>query len=956
MLSAKDAFALFRSAAWRTREEQTAFLQAVTPVSTNDAIRWLGAIAQRGGASSGKAVAEETAAQEQRARMWLAVVEGNADPQLGVAAARALKTCDAAVRSALMPYLLRSSSTTVQNELVEVLRSPEAEARNVAVQVLQQIGGKAVLEALGALVRDPSFGARIDAMDAIVPKAQHHAVGLLGDVLAAGRPHERGHVLKLVADRRYFGRAPELAAGLAVQALRDPDERIVVQALAVLATLVDETVFFAQTESFFLSPSLNVQKGAIQALRAIDTPRAADLLREKFRKGPDAIRLTVIEVIGTTGNAASLPLLVDALKHRNLAIRSQAADALVRLASNGRVDPARSILWLLRSTDVNVRRLAAEIANHLKDPQGELTPRLLKYLRDEDWWVRERTMDALVEMSGRALAPFLLEYLRDPAELVRRYAVQALVRTKEPRAAKALLECAASDASWWVREEAIGGIAQLGVREAIGPLADIGHAQPETRLAICAALVTLKAREAADAVAHWLEDEDADVRRTAIETLEELGAEPYAHLVEARQEDPSPEVRRAARTVLGRLNIDAGDVVTFANTATLETLLIGFHDADGDDLILLAGSAPFVKRAGRVLPLPGGVVMSARQLQTMLAPIVRPQHVEQLEKLADVDVSYDMKSRGLRFRVNIFQQAGGIGAVFRWIRSDALLLVMDNLGLPPVVASFADYQDGLVLIGGPTGSGKSTTLGALVDRINRTSSRHIVTLEDPIETVHKRERSIITQRELGRHTRSFGSALRATLRQDPDVIVVGELRDAETIAFAVTAAETGHLVLGTVHAASADTAIERVINAFPLGQQQQIRAMMAENLRGILCQRLLRAHGRDGRVLAAEVMVNNDAIANMIRKSKTFQIPQVIATSRSAGMQGMDAELARLVRDGVVAFDEAYLKATDKKAFETLARGASVGVSSPPSGGTSVPPSMAPPAPSGRPSAIPRAV
>ena len=188
------------------------------------------------------------------------------------------------------------------------------------------------------------------------------------------------------------------------------------------------------------------------------------------------------------------------------------------------------------------------------------------------------------------------------------------------------------------------------------------------------------------------------------------------------------------------------------------------------------------------------------------------------------------------------------------------------------------------------------------------------------------------------------------------MIVVGELRDAETIAFAVTAAETGHLVLGTVHAASADTAIERVINAFPLGQQQQIRAMISENLRGILCQRLLRAQGRDGRVLAAEVMVNNDAIANMIRKSKTFQIPQVIATSRSAGMQGMDAELARLGREGVVAFDEAFLKATDKKAFETLARGASGSVSTPPAAGTSVPPSMAPPAGSSPPSVLPRAV
>ena len=496
-----------------------------------------------------------------------------------------------------------------------------------------------------------------------------------------------------------------------------------------------------------------------------------------------------------------------------------------------------------------------------------------------------------------------------------------LVRTKEPRAAKALLEVAAGDPSWWVREEAIAGLAQLGVRGAIGPLVELGNAQPETRLAICSALRVLGAREAADAVTGWLDDHDADVRCAVIETLEALGAAAYVERIAACQEDDAPEVRRAARALLGRLDIDAGEGVTFANTSSLEKLLIGFHEADGDDLILLAGSIPFVKRAGRTLPLPGAGSISERALQSMLAPLVRPQHLEELEELRDVDISYDMKSHGLRFRVNVFQQMGGIGAVFRWIRSDALLLAIENLGLPPIVASFADLTDGLVLIGGPTGSGKSTTLTALVHHINLTTDRHIVTLEDPIETVHKRDRSLITQREIGRHTRSFGTALRATLREDPDVIVVGELRDAETIAFAMTAAETGHLVLGTVHAASADTAIGRVINAFPLRQQAQIRSMLSENLRGVLCQHLLRAQARDGRILAAEVMVNNDAIANMIRKNKTFQIPQVIATSKNVGMQGMDSELARLVRSGEVAFDEAYLKAVDKKAFEGLVKG-----------------------------------
>jgi len=237
--------------------------------------------------------------------------------------------------------------------------------------------------------------------------------------------------------------------------------------------------------------------------------------------------------------------------------------------------------------------------------------------------------------------------------------------------------------------------------------------------------------------------------------------------------------------------------------------------------------------------------------------------------------------------------------------------------VPKIVETFGNFNNGLVLVGGPTGSGKSSTLAALIDYINRTSGRHIITLEDPIEVVHARKQSLINQREIGTHTKSFGHALRATLRQDPDVILVGEMRDLETIAFAVTAAETGHLVFGTVHTVSADTSIDRLVNTFPPGQQPQVRSMLAETLRAVVCQHLVRKKD-GGRVLAAEVLINTDAVQNMIRKGKTFQLPSVVATSRESGMQSMDLELARLVNEGAVSLEEGYAKANDKRAFETM--------------------------------------
>jgi twitching motility protein PilT len=234
------------------------------------------------------------------------------------------------------------------------------------------------------------------------------------------------------------------------------------------------------------------------------------------------------------------------------------------------------------------------------------------------------------------------------------------------------------------------------------------------------------------------------------------------------------------------------------------------------------------------------------------------------------------------------------------------------------VKRLADLQNGLVLVGGPTGSGKSTTLAALIDLVNGTSSRHVVSLEDPIEVVHPRRKGLVNQREVGTHTGSFQAALRSTLRQDPDVILVGELRDLPTISFAVSAAETGHLVFGTIHTVSAAGTMDRLINVFPAGQHDEVRGLLAGSLRAVVCQYLIPRADNKGRCLAVEVLLNNDAVANLIRKGKTFQIPSVIATSKDQGMQLMDAELQRLAKEGQITAGEAFSRAVNKKDFETL--------------------------------------
>ena len=279
-----------------------------------------------------------------------------------------------------------------------------------------------------------------------------------------------------------------------------------------------------------------------------------------------------------------------------------------------------------------------------------------------------------------------------------------------------------------------------------------------------------------------------------------------------------------------------------------------------------------------------------------------------------MDTSYESRNEHYRFRVNVYQQHGGVNVVFRVIADE--IFPFEKLALPDSVLEFTEYESGLVLIAGPSASGKSTTLTTLIDHINREHAQHIITLEDPIEFVHSKDRlALVNQREIGTHARDYLTALRGVLREDPDVILVGELRDKETIGFAVTAAETGHLVFGTLHTISAAATIDRILDAFPAHQQPQIRVMIAESLRGVLCQQLLPRADGEGRVLAVELMLNNHAIANMIRNGKTHQIPGSITTSYELGMRLMDREMLGLASKGVIAPEEAYAKATDKKLF-----------------------------------------
>jgi twitching motility protein PilT len=339
------------------------------------------------------------------------------------------------------------------------------------------------------------------------------------------------------------------------------------------------------------------------------------------------------------------------------------------------------------------------------------------------------------------------------------------------------------------------------------------------------------------------------------------------------------------------------------------------------DLHLSSGMPPLVRKDGHIQPLEANAAaLTHDDIVALMEPITPETNRAEFAQRNDTDFAYEIKGLA-RFRANMFLDRKGRGAVFRVI--PAKILTAEELGLSPYILKLCKLNKGLVLVTGPTGSGKSTTLCAMIDYINRNRTDHIITIEDPIEFVHENKGCLINQREVGTHTGGFKTALRAAMREDPDIILVGELRDLETVAIAIETAETGHLVFGTLHTTTAASTVDRVIDQFPTEQQAQIRIMLSESLKGVIAQNLCRKIG-GGRVAALEVLLINSAIANLIRESKTFQIPSMMQVGRAQGMVALNDALMELVNKKQVEPEEAYVKAVDKAAFEGLLKRANI--------------------------------
>lgn len=355
---------------------------------------------------------------------------------------------------------------------------------------------------------------------------------------------------------------------------------------------------------------------------------------------------------------------------------------------------------------------------------------------------------------------------------------------------------------------------------------------------------------------------------------------------------------------------------TVAAEERIQDLLRYLVESDSSDLHLHVGLPPYYRTHGELRRRDDSGVLNQQDIESMVLSIMPERNKHEFAETNDTDFAYEILDLA-RFRANALRDRMGMAAVFRVIPTE--ILTVDDLAITPEVQKLCYLTKGLVVVTGPTGCGKSTTLAALIDLINRTRTDHIITIEDPIEFVHPNKKCIVTQRQVGSHTQSFKRALRAALREDPDIVLIGEMRDLETVAIAIETAETGHLVFGTLHTTTAVSTIDRIIDQFPADRQDQIRVMLSESLKGVVAQVLCKKKG-GGRVAAREILLSTAAVSNLIRESKTFQLPSIIQTNKKAGMNMLNDSLLELLDKGLIEPEEAYMKSVDKASMETSFR------------------------------------
>lgn len=648
-----------------------------------------------------------------------------------------------------------------------------------------------------------------------------------------------------------------------------------------------------------------------------------DLFIRAAKDADSEVSAAALEAIIALPDQRVIDLMIDRFAHGDATSREKAAQYLRHQA---RLEPKRMrerMLHLMGEGEDATRRLSVEILLATGERQDVLLD-ILRFSTDLVGWLRTRILETLQTFGDTLLEP-ALALLSHTDEHIRTNALVLAEQFNDPRVVEPVTRLLQAP-DWWLRITACDTLGRLKDERAV-PALVAALADEDTRWAAIDALAQIGSSLALKPLVQMLRDPRAEVRLEVVRAFSRFDDPrlvPY--LQQLMEKDPSTEVRtragEVARALSAKLNLSptgkeaqtsAVDSSTISNP--VDKLLAQIREQGASDLHISVGEPPIMRRNGRLDRVEGWKPLPAASTAKAITSLLTERQRERLESEGEVDLCYAIPEVG-RYRVNAFRQRKGICAAFRVISNTPP--TFPDIRLPGRLTELLDYHQGLIVVSGPASSGKSTTLAAIINLINESKASHIITLEDPIEFVHPVKSALVNQREVGKHTESFARALRGALREDPDVIMVGELRDPETMRMALEAAETGHLVIATMHTTSAVQTVERLVQSFPPEEQGQVRMGLSESLKWVISQSLIpRADGK-GRVAVFELLKCTFSIGNLIRDDKTFQIPSLMQIGRRAGMQTVDMALMDLVEAQLITPEVAWARAVNPETFAPL--------------------------------------
>ena len=629
------------------------------------------------------------------------------------------------------------------------------------------------------------------------------------------------------------------------------------------------------------------------------------------------VREKALEVLAKRAPMSGVELFVQHLPLVGYNTQQVLIEALTRGAATQPPEFAEKLLPLIASGDPGTRSAVMKILLGMSN-RTDVVKRYVRFTQKLAGFVRDRAIES-IRTFGDDVLEATIALLSDPDQDLRAAAIAVAGTFEDPRIVPAAIVLL-KDPDWWIRISAAETLGRLKDARAVEPLI-AALADPDAKWAVVEALGHIADPRALNALGRMLADPEANVRIEVMQAIRNFDhPQVVTALTQMAKQDPERSVRMRALDILDGLEKrDHASVRSEALAARqregepkLHAFLIHTRNTGASDFHLSVGQPPIVRMAADLLRAQGEP-FTAAQTEALLREILNEAQWEHLQREQQLDFCHFIPQAG-RYRGNVFIDHRGMNAVFRVIPEKPPTI--QELGLPAHLTEIADYHQGLVIVCGPSGSGKSTTLAALVNLFNETRTDHILTMEDPVEFVHPFKNCLVNQREVGTHTESFARALRAALREDPDVIVIGELRDNESVSLALTAAETGHVVLGTLSSTSAPKAIDRLISSFPIEEQPQIRASLSESLKYVIAQRLLPAKEERRQVACFEVLKGTMNIANMIRDEKTFQIYSAMQIGRAQGMQTFDEALRDLIKRDKITAETAYMAAQKKEDFE----------------------------------------